>query len=168
MNCLLPHGYKPKREQQDSCWRHFGGGCLTLWFSRFAGRFTWRDFLGNHVPFLVAGQVSTLHVAVPLFARRLASKVQSPQVFSNVLPVFRSHTHHWLWICALRQRLLWPTAIINIWRKYLIIMLKRVLASWCGRPADSDGEDLCAVNKTSQNSVFLDGVPIGSSFITFF
>ena len=47
-------------------------------------------------------------------------------------------------------------------------MLKRVLASWCGRPADSDGEDLCAVNKTSQNSVFLGGVPIGSSFITFF
>ena len=47
-------------------------------------------------------------------------------------------------------------------------MLKRVLASWCGRPADSDGEDLCAVNKTSQNWVFLGGVPIGSSFITFF
>ena len=129
-------------------------GCLTLWFSRFSGRFTWRDVLGDHVPFLLTGQVSTLHIAAPVFARRFASKVQTSQVFSNFLPVFRSHTHHWFCICTLRQRLLWPSPIIDIWRKYTIVMSKRVLASWCGRPADSNGKYLCAVNKTSQNSVF--------------
>ena len=32
--------------------------------------------------------------------------------------------------------------------------VKESLASWCGRPADSNGKYLCAVNKTSQNSVF--------------
>ena len=41
-------------------------------------------------------------------------------------------------------------------------------ASWCGRPATSNGKYLCAVNKTSQNSVFLGDIPIGSSFVTCF
>ena len=168
MHCLLPHDYKAKREQQYSYWRHFGGGCLILWVSRFSGRFTWRDILSDHVPFLVTGPVSTLHIAVPVFARRFASKVQTSQVFSNVLPVFRSHTHHRFCICTLRQWLLWPTPIIDIWRKYTIVMSKRVLASWCARPTDSNGKYLCAVNKTSQNSVYLGGVPIGSSFVTCF
>ena len=167
MNCLLPHDYKAKREQQYSYWRHFGGGCLTVWVSRFSGRFTWRDILSDHVPFLVTGPVSTLHIAVPVFARRFASKVQTSQVFSNVLPVFRSHTHHRFCICTLRQWLLWPTPIIDIWRKYTIVMSKRVLASWCARPTDSNGKYLCAVNKTSQNSVYLGGIPIGSSFVLF-
>ena len=165
---LLPHDHRPKREQQYSYWRHFGGGRLTLWFSRFSGRFTWRDVLSDRVPFLVTGPVSTLHIAWPVFAGRFASKVQTSQVFSNVLPVFRSHTHHWFWICALRQWLLWPTPIINIWRKYTIVMSKRELASWCGKPADSNGKYLCAVNKTSQNSLSLGGVPISSSFVTCF
>ena len=42
-------------------------------------------------------------------------------------------------------------------------MSKGVLA----RATDSNGKYLCAVNKTSQNSVSLGGIPIGSSFVLF-